>query len=137
MERILRAINDVSDGASRFAEFLAIGRELKIVRPLVAKLTTDECRHVHTLVQRHLERPELRTARAEAYQRLRSQNAPLRLAGLAQWLVALYLETRNPHHETTELRAQDVGDLMRRVRMRANPPAAAGTGSLPLRGYVG
>jgi len=136
MEGLVKAFGGISDGAARFADFLAIGRELKIVRPLVAKLNTEECRYIHTVVQRHLDRNERPATRTDAFQRIRSMNAPLRIAGLAQWLVATYFDTRSPKHETTELRHQDVNELLKRVRMRANPPTASGVPSINLRGYA-
>src|SRR5436190_660296 len=122
MSNVMQLLGDRTDTAARFADYMKVGRELRLIRTQVAALSVDECRHVYGLITRQLARYDAGATREDAFLRSKSVNVPLRLTGLAQWLVATYLDTRGIPHETIRFRHDDVQQLIRKIGLRANPP---------------
>jgi len=124
MANVMQMLGDMTDSAARFAYYMKVGRELRLIRTQVAALTVEECRHVYGLITRQLARYDAGATREDAFLRSKSVNVPLRLTGLSQWLVASYLDTRGIPHETIRFRHDDVQQLIRKIGLKANPPKA-------------
>ena len=124
MANVMQMLGDMTDSATRFAYYMKVGRELRLIRTQVAALSLEECRHVYGLITRQLARYDAGATREDAFLRAKSVNLPLRLTGLAQWLVATYLDTRGIPHETIRFRHDDVQQLIRKIGLKANPPKA-------------
>ena len=137
MANVMQMLGDMTDSATRFAYYMKVGRELRLIRTQVAALSLEECRHVYGLITRQLARYDAGATREDAFLRAKSVNLPLRLTGLAQWLVATYLDTRGIPHETIRFRHDDVQQLIRKIGLKANPPKSQGqTQHQTLRGYA-
>lgn len=114
-------LSSVSSQAVTFALYLRLGRELKVVEQGLLGLNREECRHVNILVQRHLDRYDAGSSLDDAFSRIRSGNATLRLSGIAQWLAGALLETRDASVESLQLRHNDIKRVMRMLKLRAEP----------------
>jgi hypothetical protein len=57
----------------------------------------------------------------DAFARVRSANATLRLSGIAQWLAGSFIETRDAAVESLQLRHNDIKRTMRVLKLRAEP----------------
>ena len=114
-------LGSVSSQALTFATYLRLGRELKVVEESLVGLNREECWHVNTLVQRHLDRYDAGASIDDAFARVRSPNNTLRLSGLASWLAGAFIETRDSNIESLQLRHNDIKRALRMLKLRAEP----------------
>jgi len=124
MDSLRQLLSSVSSQAVTFAMYLRLGRELKVVEMALVGLNREECRHVNTLVQRHLDRFDAGASLDDAFTRVRSENATLRLSGIAQWLAGAFIDTRDANVESLQLRHTDIKRTLRMLRLRAPASAA-------------
>jgi hypothetical protein len=123
MDSLRQLLSTVSSQALTFATYLRLGRELKVVEDALVGLNREECRHVNTLVQRHLDRYDAGANLDDAFARVRSPNNTLRLSGIASWLAGAFIETRDANIESLQLRHADIKRAMRVLKLRAEPAA--------------
>ena len=121
MDSLRQLLSSVSSQAMTFATYLRLGRELKVVDDALVGLNREECRHVNTLVQRHLDRYDAGASLDDAFARVRSANNTLRLSGIASWLAGAFIETRDANIESLQLRHNDIKRTLRVLKLRAEP----------------
>jgi hypothetical protein len=115
--------NVVSAQALGMAYYVRVGRELGVVEAALSALTYSECCQVNALLSRSLEREEVTSTREDAFARVRSDNNTLRRTGLAQWLAAAYLETREVASDSIQQRHSDIKRNIRLLKQRSEPVA--------------
>lgn len=111
-------LNVVSDQALRAAHYLRLGRELGAIQTQLSATSLHECHQILDLLTRHLERGDAGAGVEEAYARAHSPNVNLRRVGLAQWLAAAFLETRNSQNDSIRMRHQDIGRAITQLKTR-------------------
>lgn len=118
MDSLRQLLNTVSTQALRAAYYLRLGRELGSIQAQLASTSLHECHEINELLKRHLERGEAGATMDEAYSRARSPNVNLHRVGVAQWLAAAFLETRNSSIESLRMRHQDITRVIRQLQQR-------------------
>jgi len=111
-------LNTVSAQALRAAYYLRLGRELGAIQTQLDSTSLYECHQIQELLARHLERGDAGAGVEEAFARAHSPNPNLRRVGIAQWLAAAFLETRNSQNDSVRMRHQDIARAIKHLKQR-------------------